>query len=80
MATISLTIPDGKLTRVINAVAITKNYRNVLSDGSPNPESKQQFARRMLVEQLKEWVAQGEGGTADTAARAVVANDATIVT
>lgn len=81
MAQISITIPDGKLNRVVNAVCIANHYREFQSDGTtPNPETKAQFTRRMVVEQIKQWVAIADGIKADTDARAAVVNDATLVT
>jgi ABC-type antimicrobial peptide transport system ATPase subunit len=81
MATFPIEIPDDKVQRVINAAAIVKRYRKFQSDGvTPNPESKAQFFRRMVAEEIKNWVAIADGIAADEAARAAVADDKTLVT
>jgi len=79
VASIAINIPDGKLQRVIDGIAVARNYRATMSDGTPNPETKAQFARRMVAEQIKDWVAQAEGAAADIAARQAIVNDANIV-
>ncbi len=80
MTKIVLNIPDGKLQRVITAVALARGYRDTMSDGTANPETKAAFCERMIKSQLKEWVQQGEGMAADIAARTAVDADKTLVT
>jgi hypothetical protein len=56
MATIVLTIPDAVLPRVITSIATKFNYAANKLTG----ETQGQFAKRMLVETLKQWVKDGE--------------------
>ena len=72
MATISFTIPDAQLTRVVNALCVTYGYQDTMGyTGTPpdlvpvpNPETKGQFAKRMIAEHIKNCVKQVEGGAA----------------
>lgn len=59
MAVISITIPDAQINRVVDGVCLAYNYQATIG-GSPNPETKAQFAKRMLIERLKQMVMQGE--------------------
>jgi len=52
MATISITINNAQLATVVDAMASVNNYQDLIN-GLPNPESKNDFARRMLVEYVK---------------------------
>jgi hypothetical protein len=63
MATLSITIPDNQVSRVNDAIAALYNYQATIN-GSPNPETKAQFSRRMIIENLKRLVAQGESTVA----------------
>lgn len=62
-----LDIPNSQKDRVINSVTTLKKYKSQVRDPDnrgqfiPNPESKQQFVKRMLVEYLKNHVAAFEG-------------------
>lgn len=47
--TISLSIPDAQVTRVVNAMCAIGNYQSTLADGSANPQTKAQFAKQMLI-------------------------------
>lgn len=89
MANITLTIPDAILQRVIDAAAQRNGYQATvpdptnLPDGTrPNPESKQQFAKRMLAAVLKDWVkaveTQAAASTAASTAGNKVDNEITI--
>jgi hypothetical protein len=40
------------LTRIIDAFALAYNYKTTLPDGSANPETKANFARRMVKENI----------------------------
>jgi hypothetical protein len=64
MATISITIPDEKLQRVVSGVCLYHGYKAklMLPLGGiiDNPESKGAFAKRMLIEQVKNWVMKAE--------------------
>jgi hypothetical protein len=54
MATITINIPDTIANRVLNDFAQRFNYSPTLEDGSPNPETKSQFAKRKLIEYIKQ--------------------------
>src|SRR5512143_1305688 len=64
MATITVTIPDDKLARVIDGVAAAGGYQENIRqpDGStiPNPETKGQFVKRMVVRWVKSMVLRSE--------------------
>jgi hypothetical protein len=57
MATVSITIPDGRLQEIADFVALAKQYTG--TDPIGQPETKNQFVRRMIIEQLKTWTAIG---------------------
>lgn len=70
MATISITIPDAALARVIDAFANQYNYSAYLDEEEtiPNPETAAQFAKRMIAEYAKNvLVAHEANAAADTA-------------
>ena len=49
-----ITIPDGEVSRLATALQENNNYSDTLDDGvTPNPESAQDFAKRMPREYLK---------------------------
>lgn len=53
MATLTITIPDAQATRVLNSFCKAMNYQSKIEvDGVlvDNPESKIQYARRMLID------------------------------
>lgn len=78
MAVVSFTIPNPQVTRFNEGFAKFYGYRETLEDGTPNPETKTQFAKRMMIEHAKRVVKEAEGVTVATAAKA--ANDADIDT
>lgn len=53
MAQISINIKDSKITEVEEAVASLNGYKDVLSDGTPNPETKAQFTRKFVKDIVK---------------------------
>ena len=59
MAQITITIPNNKLNRVVDAIAIIHGYKGKTAELSSKP-SKQQFAKQQLVEWIKECVKQVE--------------------
>lgn len=73
MASISVTIPDAVLPRVLNAFASRYGYLATLTnaDDQPvaNPETKAQFAKRMLAEHIKRVVREEEAIAAELTAR-----------
>ena len=60
MADIIITIPNAQLNRVVNSVCSLRGYQDNILDidgnSTPNPETRQQFARRQLIEFLKDHV------------------------
>lgn len=64
MATISITIKDTQLQRVIDGICEDNNYQATVtnSDGtiSPNPQTKAQFVKRIIIERVKGMVKAGE--------------------
>jgi len=73
MAQITITIPDAILPRVINGFARRYNYSPILEDGSSNPETKAQFAKRKLIEFIKSAVREAEIQDATNAAATTAA-------
>lgn len=57
MASITINIADNRLAEVLDYIARARNYTG--TDRTGNAETKAQFARRMLVEQIHIWVAVG---------------------
>lgn len=56
---ITLTIPDADMPRVVNAICLVNDYQDTIN-GVPNPETKNQFAKRMLILEIKIWVRDAE--------------------
>jgi len=73
MTTITLTIPNPVTARVLDGFASHYGYKTILMDGSPNPETKGQFAKRKLLEIIKEAVRAAEIETARNAAAELAA-------
>jgi hypothetical protein len=73
MATLTINFPDAIAPRVINGICKRFNYKATFEDGTPNPESKQQFARRKVIEFMKRAVREAEIETATDAAEATAA-------
>lgn len=70
MPDITITItPAAALTRAVDALCALNNYQATI-DGSPNPETRNQFGKRMLAQWVKSEVARYETGIAIEAARA----------
>ncbi len=83
MATISITIPNGSVARVVDGVCGFFHYDPFLhppiGPPEPNPETKNQFAQRMVVVAVKSWVKSFESSQAAEAARAVANTDADLI-
>jgi hypothetical protein len=73
MAQITITIPDAIASRVINGFAKRYNYSPTLEDGSANPETKSQFAKRKVIEFIKAAVRETEIQDATNAAATTAA-------
>lgn len=56
MATMTMTIPDAMLPRVVAAFAATHGYRATLPNGDPNPQTPAQFARAQVANFIKHTV------------------------
>lgn len=73
MATISFTIPDAVMPRVIDALCGAYGYRDLLPGGVPNPLSRPQYAReqvRLFIQAaVRAWEAQQASDAAASAAR-----------
>lgn len=66
MATISITVPNPVAVRVRDAIAAYHGY-----DANKLPgESKDDFAQRMIRQEVKGWVVSAEAAAAAVAARA----------
>lgn len=71
-----ITIPNDQVTRVVNGMALTHGYQDTLNDGSPNPETKNQFAKRMLRKFVKSSVITAEAIQAADIARDIARQNA----
>lgn len=82
MAQIVIAIPDGVAARVTNGLAGQYGYKatipapNPADPPVPNPESKAQFARRMVRQFIHETVKAYEASQAANTARDVAVADA----
>ncbi len=63
MAQIVINVPDARLPDVLNYVARSRTFTGLNPAG--DPETKQQFVRRQIIEQIQIWVAQGRRIEAD---------------
>jgi hypothetical protein len=50
VAELKFQIPDARMDDLINAWG--QNYMETLVDGSPNPQTKQQFARQQIMNMI----------------------------
>lgn len=89
MASITLTIPDGEATRILNGFAAHHKHRtdvaNPLYDPDdaestepktiPNPETKLEFTKRKIIEFVKASVRAEETRSAFEAARGAMPSD-----
>lgn len=73
MAEIKLTVPDGSITRIINAFAGEFGYQAQVDDGAgnliPNPQTKAQFTKAKVTEYVKQVTRNYEGNIAAGVAR-----------
>jgi hypothetical protein len=67
MPTLSLTLTDAALAKLVDAMCDVYRYSATLPNGNANPETRAQFARRMVIVQLKQQVRQAEGRKAQAA-------------
>jgi hypothetical protein len=79
MATLTLTYDTGavSLSRIQDAIAAAYGYQTTIPDGNggtiPNPESKAQFARRMIGGHIKSVVRTQELAAARVASETSIA-------
>lgn len=66
MATISLTIPDASLTRIIDGICAVYNY-NQFIEGMQSPPTKAQFAKAQIIAFVKATVKNSEVAAANAA-------------
>lgn len=59
---LSITIADAQANRVIDAICAMHDYQPTIN-GSPNSETKNQFAKRMLILEIKLMVRDSELAT-----------------
>ena len=53
-AELCITIPEEHKNRIVNSLGYKEEIRNLVGEGKiPNPESKIQFMKRMIIEFLK---------------------------
>ena len=72
MTTITITFSTATTNRVIDGICNRFNYPPLLENGSPNSESKSQFAKRKVLEFVKNSIREAELQTAEGVARATV--------
>lgn len=60
MTQIIIDMPNGIANRVFNSFTKRHNYSNKLPNGQDNPETKEQFTKRKIIEFLKESVREAE--------------------
>lgn len=79
MASITITIPNPVLTRVIDGVALGHGWKPLVDDGNgnqiPNPETKTDYAKRIIKEYVKKSVIRHEAGLAEKAAKVAAEAD-----
>lgn len=84
MATISITIPDVFLPRVIDGMCGANFYQKTIPNPDdpksniPNPETKAAFCNRMIRQHIKACVLQWEGDQAANMARTSAAKEVDI--
>ena len=67
MATITITIPDSVVARVVDALGTHYGYQAII-DGAPNPETKARFVQRMIRTHIKNIVREQEASVASQSA------------
>jgi hypothetical protein len=69
MADITITLtPAAALTRAVDAICALYGYQTLIN-GNPNPETRNNFAKRIVAEWVKAQVVQYESGVAMESAR-----------
>lgn len=70
---ITINVPTALMPRVLNALA--PDYQATLPDGTANPLTRAQTARRRLIEMIKNEMAQREGAAASFTAAETARTD-----
>jgi len=79
MAKVPFTIPDDQVSRFVDGSAGAYNYQAVDAEGTPNPETKAQYAKRKIRAYIVGVVLGYEAGQAADAARTIaLANSLTV--
>ena len=75
MPQVIINISDSQIQRVIDGIAVFRGYQDTIEVSEmeeiktiPNPQTKAEFAKNTLIEELKLWVKGGEEATAKAAA------------
>ncbi len=78
MAQITIDIPTvADLNRAVDAICLRFNYRATIvtvNGETPNPETRNQFAKRMVANWIKSVIADFDADQAATTARASASN------
>ena len=53
MAQLVFNIPDDQVQRVVNALALFYGYRATDEQGNPNAETKAQYVRRRMADEMR---------------------------
>lgn len=69
----------GNLTRAVTATCWKFSYQATLPGGGANPETQNQFAKRMLAQTIKGWMIEYESTLAAEAARSTATTNANSV-
>lgn len=67
-----LTYPAGDGARIADALTTRYGYSDTLPNGDPNPQTKTEFVRQLLVAWIKREVREHEAATASATAAAAV--------
>lgn len=65
---IIIDVPDAQAQRVLNGFCADRGYQPTLPDDTPNPETKAQFVKRLLIQYIKNSVRMNEIQAASEAA------------
>jgi hypothetical protein len=83
MATITITIADADLSRVVDDICGLFGYQafipQFIGPPLPNPETKNQFAKRMVVQDVKSWCKTWEQQQAKAAAEVTAGQSADLL-
>lgn len=72
MPDVTITLTSPQLTRFVDASADIYGYQSLLVDGSPNTQTRAQFARAQLIDHIRRLVKDSETRQAEQTARTTV--------